>query len=105
MYGAKLLEQQSTKLLELQTANDEYEKRQSLCEKRWADLLDENQRNNEALVQLRMQLENQRDTYTKLLGLTEKRVIQANRSISQMFAQEQGNEAEAKKKAAEYLAE
>ena len=49
-YGAKILEQQSEKLLALQTANEEFEHRQGLCEKKWAELLDENQKNGDALT-------------------------------------------------------
>jgi len=53
-----------------------------LCEKKWTDLLDEHQRNSEALGQVKNQLEAQRETYTSLLAATEKRVIQANMLIT-----------------------
>lgn len=52
-------------------------------------------------MQLKAQLDQQRETYTKLLNMTEKRVIQANMQISQLYSDLQED---AKKQAAEYLA-
>jgi hypothetical protein len=52
-----MLEQQSAKIIQLKTACEELEHRQSLCDKKWADLLDENQRNREANVQMKALLE------------------------------------------------
>lgn len=43
--------------MDLKSANEEYAKRQGVCEKKWADLLDENQRNSEAVGQFKNQLE------------------------------------------------
>ena len=48
-YGTKMIEQQSTQIMELKSANEEFSKRQSVCEKKWTDLLDENQKNAEAV--------------------------------------------------------
>lgn len=62
--------------------------------------MDENQRNTEANIQLKQQIENQRATYTQLLTMTEKRVIQANMQISQVYADSGQDQ---KKQAAEYL--
>jgi len=45
-----MIEQQSEKILALQKANEEFERRQEVCEKKWAELIEENQRNNEAFV-------------------------------------------------------
>jgi predicted nucleic acid-binding Zn-ribbon protein len=55
--------------------NQELERRQNTCEKKWGDLLDENQRNSEAVNQLQQQLEGQRDSFTKMLALTDRRVV------------------------------
>lgn len=81
-YGTKMMEQQSSQIMDLKSANEEYAKRQGVCEKKWTDLLDENQRNSEAVAQFKNQLESQRETYTNLLAATEKRVIQANMLIT-----------------------
>jgi hypothetical protein len=51
-YGAKLLEQQSDQIADLKMQKEELERRQTTCEKKWGDLLDENQRNAEAVIQL-----------------------------------------------------
>jgi len=55
----------------------------------------------EANIQLKGLLEQQRENYTKMLSNTEKRVVQANMSITSMFNNEAKDEE--KKKAAEYL--
>ena len=86
--------------MDLKSANEEYAKRQGVCEKKWADLLDENQRNSEAVAQFKNQLESQRETYTSLLAATEKRVIQANLLITQIYSDFQED---AKRQAAEFL--
>lgn len=41
-FGARMLEDQAERILQLTQANEEYEKRQNLCEKKWANLFDEN---------------------------------------------------------------
>ena len=51
--GTKMIEQQSEKILALQKANEEFERRQEVCEKKWAELIEENQRNSEAVVLLK----------------------------------------------------
>lgn len=64
-------------------------------------MIDENQRNREQIVQYKLLLQKQRDQYTQLLAETEKRVVQANMSITQLYSQELKDED--KRKAAEYL--
>ncbi len=53
--------------------------------------MQENQLNNERAETFKMQLEKQRETYNKLLTMTEKRVIEANHAISMAYS-EQGSE-------------
>lgn len=62
--------------------------------------MQENQMNNERAETFKAQLEKQRETYNKLLTMTEKRVIEANHAISMAYS-EQGSEE--KKQAAEFL--
>ena len=99
MYSKNLLERQSHELMNLQKTVEEYERRQSVCEKKWSDLMQENQVNNERAQTFKDQLEKQRETYNRLLTLTEQRVIEANNAITMAF-----NEGgEDKQKAAEFL--
>lgn len=49
-YGTKMIEQQSSQIMDLKSANEEFAKRQQVCEKKWTDLLDENQKNSEAVI-------------------------------------------------------
>jgi hypothetical protein len=73
--------------LNYQKAIEEYEKRQAQCEKKWSDLIKENQLNNERAETFKEQLEKQRETYNRLLTLTEKRVIEANNAIALAYSE------------------
>ena len=86
-YSAKMIEAQTHQIMELTAANEELDRRSQMCEKKWGDLIDENIKNAEQAAQYKTQLEQQRETYTQILELTERRVIQANVQISQMHAQ------------------
>lgn len=100
-YGAKILEQQSARLLDLQIANEELERRQAVCEKKWGELLDENQKNTEANAQLKTLLQQQRDSYAQLMAVTERRVVEANKQIASIYSLEYQDKE--KKEAAEFL--
>lgn len=56
-----------------------------MCEKKWSDLMQENQMNAERVLTFKEQLEKQRETYNRLLTMTEKRVIEANNAITMAF--------------------
>ena len=86
-YSAKMIEAQTEQIMELSAANEELDRRSQACEKKWADLIDENLKNAEQVAQYKSQLEQQRETYTKVLELTERRVIQANVQISQLHSE------------------
>ena len=73
--------------MNLQKTVEEYGKRQSQCDRKWGDLLKENQVNLEHVEVYKEQLEKQRDTYNRLLTMTEQRVIQANWSITQAYSE------------------
>jgi hypothetical protein len=49
--------------------------------------MQENQLNNERAETFKEQLEKQRETYNRLLTLTEKRVIEANQAISMAYSE------------------
>jgi hypothetical protein len=55
--------------------------------------------NNERAETFKEQLERQRETYNRLLAMTEKRVIEANNAITMAF----NEQTEDKKQAAEFL--
>ena len=55
--------------------------------------------NNERALTFKDQLEKQRETYNRLLTLTEQRVIEANNAITMAF----NEDGEDKQKAAEFL--
>ncbi|CDW76964.1 fha domain containing protein [Stylonychia lemnae] len=99
-YSKSLLEKQASDLINLQRTIEEYERRQQLCEKKWADLLKENQLNLEQSQTCKEQLEKQRESYNRLLTMTERRVIQANNAVALAYS-EQGDEE--KRVAAEFL--
>ena len=82
-----MIEAQTEQIMELSAANEELDRRSQACEKKWADLIDENLKNAEQVAQYKSQLEQQRETYTKVLELTERRVIQANVQISQLHSE------------------
>jgi hypothetical protein len=42
LYSKNLLERQANDLLNMQKTVEEYERRQSQCEKKWSDLMQEN---------------------------------------------------------------
>ena len=100
-YGKQMLEKQSNELVNLRLKVEQFEKRDQTCEKKWSDLIKENEFNCQQALAYREQVERQRETYNKLLAVTEQRVISANLVISQNF--EEQNEYE-KKQAADYLA-
>jgi hypothetical protein len=50
-------------------------------------LIKENQLNNERAETFKEQLEKQRETYNRLLTLTEKRVIEANNAIALAYSE------------------
>ena len=97
-----MLEKQSNELVNLRLKVEQFEKRDQVCEKKWSDLIKENEFNCQQALAYREQVERQRETYNKLLAVTEQRVISANLVISQNF--EEQNEYE-KKQAADYLAQ
>eukprot|EP00347_Sterkiella_histriomuscorum_P009212 403342098 len=99
-YSKSLLEKQSSEMLNFQKTIEEYERRQQVCEKKWAELLKENQLNFEQTQIYKDQLEKQRESYNRLLTMTERRVIQANNAIALAYS-ETGDEE--KKQAAEFL--
>ena len=84
-YSKSILERQANEIVNLQKAVEEYERRDSICEKRWQELMNENQLNTEHSSMLKSQLEQQRESYNRLLSMTEKRVIQANDQICQVY--------------------
>lgn len=73
-----------------------------VCEKKWTDLIKENEFNSQQVVAYRNQVEHQRLTYNKLLEATEQRVIASNLAISQNFAETGDFD---KKQAADYLSQ
>lgn len=99
-YSKQMLEKQSDELVQLREKCEEYERREMVCEKKWTDLIKENEFNSQQVVVYRAQVEKQRDTYNCLLEATEQRVINANLVISQNFAESGDFE---KKQAADYL--
>jgi len=84
----------------LRSKCEEYERRDLVCERKWSDLIKENEFNSQQVVAYRSQVERQRETYNKLLEATEQRVINANLVVSQNFA-EMGDYD--KKQAADFL--
>lgn len=46
-YSAKMIEAQTHQIMELSAANEELDRRSQACEKKWADLIDENIKNAE----------------------------------------------------------
>lgn len=66
-----MLEKQSDELILLREKCDEFERREMVCEKKWTDLIKENEFNAQQVVAYRAQVEKQRDTYNRLLEATE----------------------------------
>jgi hypothetical protein len=56
-YSAKMIEAQTQQIMDLSAANEELDRRSQACEKKWADLIDENTRNAEAGAHYKAQLE------------------------------------------------
>jgi len=101
-YGKQMLEKQSAELVNLKIRCEEYERRDQACDKKWTDLIKENEFNCQQALAYRDQVEKQRETYNKLLAVTEQRVISANLVISQNFEEKMDYD---KKQAADYLAQ
>lgn len=74
-FSKQLLERQSENLMDMQRRVEEHERRQNMSEKKWTELLRENQLNFEQAQSYKQQLEKQRQTYSKLLAMTERRVL------------------------------
>lgn len=64
--------------------------------------MQESSLNNEKAETFKEQLEKQRETYNRLLTMTEKRVIEANHAIALAYSE---HGAEDKKQAAEFLSQ
>jgi len=101
LFAKALLEKQAAEMLNLHKAVEEFERRHQQCERKWADLLKENQLNQEHALTYKEQLERQRETYNRLLTMTERRVIQANAAIALACAAE----SEERRQAAEFLSD
>ena len=70
-YGKQVLEKQSAELVNLRQKVQEYEAREMRCEKKWTELTKENEFNAQQVAAYRSQVEKQRETYNKLLAVTE----------------------------------
>ena len=70
-YSKQILEKQSEELCKLREKVKEYEHRETRCEKHWTDLIKENEFNYQQALAYRSQVEKQRETYSKLLSVTE----------------------------------
>ena len=101
-YSKQMLEKQSAELVNLRQKVSEYEARDQRCEKAWTDLIKENEFNCQQALAYRNQVEKQRETYNKLLAVTEQRVINANLVISQNFEEQRDYD---KKQAADFLSQ
>jgi len=70
-YSKQMLEKQSAELVNLRQKVEEFEGREQRCEKAWTDLIKENEFNCQQAIAYRNQVEKQRETYNKLLSVTE----------------------------------
>ena len=70
-----MIEQQTRELVTLRAKLDEYDRRESYCDRKWTSLIKENSMVTEQVTALKIQEQNQRETYAKILSKTEQRVI------------------------------
>lgn len=101
-YSKTMLEKQSSELVTMRQRVEEFERRDTVVDKKWTELIKENELNRQQADVFKDQLEKQRETYNKLLAVTEQRVIKANLVISQGFGSDNDYD---KKKAAEFLSQ
>lgn len=77
-----VLEKQSTQMVALQQQVDEFKNRNQIVDRKWTQLIQECQNSRNAALESKEQMTKQRETYNRLLALTEQRVIKANMTIS-----------------------
>ena len=73
-----MLQKQAEELTHLRAKCQELERREVICERKWTDLIKENELNCQQVASYRATVEKQRKTYSKLLEATEQRVINSN---------------------------
>lgn len=77
-----MLEKQSEELVNLREKISEYERREQSCDKKWHELIRDNELCQQEIAAYKEQLVRQRQAYSSMLLATEQKVVNANASIS-----------------------
>ena len=79
------MDKHQQQVLDLEKQIAEYRRRDQICDRKWNELINQCEASQKEADELRSFMVKQRETYNKLLEVTEQRVIKANLMITQQF--------------------